>query len=59
MICYNYGAKKFLAPFFFINTNAWEQRELGKVFTIRNEKNGDRYTREDVLAVSDTYGCVT
>lgn len=48
-----------MAPFFFINTNAWEQRELGKVFTIRNEKNGDRYTREDVLAVSDTYGCVT
>ena len=39
-------------------TDAWEQRELGKVFTIRNEKNGDRYTREDVLAVSDTYGCV-
>lgn len=37
---------------------SWEQRELGKVFTIRNEKNGDRYTRDDVLAVSDTYGCV-
>ena len=31
---------------------------MGKVFTIRNEKNGDRYTRDDVLAVSDTYGCV-
>ncbi len=39
-------------------TEPWEQRELGKVFTIRNEKNGDRYTRDDVLAVSDTYGCV-
>ena len=39
-------------------TNAWEQRELRSVFTIRNEKNGDRYSREDVLAVSDTYGCV-
>ena len=39
-------------------TDDWEQRELGQVFTIRNEKNGDRYTREDVLAVSDTYGCV-
>ena len=39
-------------------TTVWEQRELGKVFTIRNEKNGDRYTRDDVLAVSDTYGCV-
>ncbi|MGN0641360.1 MAG: restriction endonuclease subunit S [Oscillospiraceae bacterium] len=39
-------------------TDAWEQRELGSVFTIRNEKNGDRYSREDVLAVSDTYGCV-
>ena len=36
----------------------WEQRKLEKVFTIRNEKNGDRYTRDDVLAVSDTYGCV-
>ena len=39
-------------------TDAWEQRELRSVFTIRNEKNGDRYSREDVLAVSDTYGCV-
>ena len=39
-------------------TTTWEQRELRSVFTIRNEKNGDRYSREDVLAVSDTYGCV-
>ena len=39
-------------------TNAWEQRKLEECFKIRNEKNGDRYTREDVLAVSDTYGCV-
>ena len=39
-------------------TDPWEQRKLSQVFTIRNEKNVDRYTREDVLAVSDTYGCV-
>lgn len=39
-------------------TDDWELRKLSQVFTIRNEKNGDRYTREDVLAVSDTYGCV-
>ena len=42
----------------FKSANTWEQRELRSVFTIRNEKNGDRYSREDVLAVSDTYGCV-
>lgn len=36
----------------------WEKRRLSSIFTIRNEKNGNRYSRKDVLAVSDTYGCV-
>lgn len=36
----------------------WEQRKLGDVLKIHTEKNGDRYSKEDVLAVSDTYGCV-
>lgn len=39
-------------------TDDWEQRKLEEVFTIRNEQNDNRYTREDVLAVSDNYGCV-
>ena len=39
-------------------TNAWEQRKLEECFKKKKKKNGDRYTREDVLAVSDTYGCV-
>lgn len=39
-------------------TDDWERRKLGEVFMIRNEKNNNRYTREDVLAVSDVYGCV-
>lgn len=39
-------------------TDAWEQRTLGEIFKIRNEKNGNMYTRDEVLAVSDTYGCV-
>ena len=39
-------------------TDAWEQRELGEVFEIHTEKNENKFTREDVLAVSDTYGCV-
>ena len=36
----------------------WEQRKLGEVFKIRTEKNGNKYTRKNVLAVSDEYGCV-
>jgi type I restriction enzyme S subunit len=39
-------------------TDDWEQRKLEDVLTIHTEKNGDRYSREDVLAISDTYGCV-
>lgn len=39
-------------------TDPWEQRMLGEVLKICDEKNGKKFTREDVLAVSDTYGCV-
>ncbi len=38
--------------------DAWEQRRLGEVFEIHTEKNGNKFTREDVLAVSDNYGCI-
>ncbi len=41
-----------------MKTLTWEQRKLGEVVQIRNEKNQGRYYREDVLAVSDTFGCV-
>lgn len=39
-------------------TAPWEQRMLGEVFRIRDEKNCKKFKREDVLAVSDAYGCV-
>ncbi len=39
-------------------TDAWEQRKLGEVLEISTHKNGDRYTKEDVLSVSDEFGCV-
>lgn len=39
-------------------TGDWEQRKLGEIFKIRTEKNGSKYTRKNVLTVSDEYGCV-
>ena len=39
-------------------TEPWEQRKLGEVLEISTHKNGDRYTKEDVLSVSDDFGCV-
>ena len=39
-------------------TEPWEQRKLGEVLEISTHKNGDRYTKEDVLSVSDEFGCV-
>ena len=39
-------------------TDAWEQRKLGEILEIVNNKNGDSYGKEDVLSVSDEYGCI-
>ena len=39
-------------------TDAWEQRKLSDVLQIATRPNGNQYTKEDVLSVSDEYGCV-
>ena len=39
-------------------TAPWEQRKLSEVLEIVNNKNGDSYGKEDVLSVSDEYGCI-
>ena len=39
-------------------TDAWEQRKLSEVLEIVNNKNGNSYGKEDVLSVSDEYGCI-
>ena len=39
-------------------TGDWEQRKLSEVLEIVNNKNGDSYGKEDVLSVSDEYGCI-
>ncbi len=39
-------------------TDAWEQRKLGEVLEISTCRNGNSYTKEDVLSVSDEFGCV-
>ena len=39
-------------------TDDWEQRKLSEVLEIVNNKNGDSYGKEDVLSVSDEYGCI-
>lgn len=39
-------------------TDAWEQRKLGECLTVATKRNGNSYTKEDVLSVSDEYGCV-
>ena len=35
-----------------------EQRKLGAILEIVNNKNGDSYGKEKVLSVSDEYGCI-
>ena len=39
-------------------TDAWEQRKLGDVLRVDTRRNGDTFAREDVLSVSDEFGCV-
>ena len=39
-------------------TDSWEPRKLSDVLEIVNHRNGDTYKKEDVLSVSDEYGCV-
>ena len=39
-------------------TDPWEQRKLGDVIEVSTRRNGNTYTKEDVLSVSDEYGCV-
>lgn len=39
-------------------TGAWEQRKLGDVLRVATRRNGNSYRIEDVLSVSDEYGCV-
>lgn len=36
----------------------WEEKKLGEVFKISTETNGDRYSKQEVLSVSDEYGVV-
>mgnify|MGYP004513884627 CR=1 FL=1 len=36
----------------------WEEKKLGEVFEISTETNGDRYSKQEVLSVSDAYGVV-
>lgn len=36
----------------------WKEKMLSEVFEISTETNGDRYSKQDVLSVSDEYGVV-
>ena len=38
--------------------NDWQREKLGEVLSIATRKNGDLYTKKDVLSVSDEFGCV-
>ena len=52
---------RFLAekrPLYLYKNISWEQHKLNEVLEIVNNKNGDSYGKEDVLSVSDEYGCV-
>lgn len=40
------------------NFPEWEEKKLGEVFKISTETNGDRYSKQEVLSVSDEYGVV-
>lgn len=39
-------------------TDNWEKKKLSDVLRITTHKNGKTFKREDVLSVSDEYGCV-
>ncbi|MDA2907900.1 hypothetical protein [Lactococcus lactis] len=39
-------------------TDDWEQRKLGDVISISSEKNGNQFSRADVLSVSREAGVV-
>ena len=39
-------------------TGVWEQHKLEEILTIVVRKNNNQYTKQDVLSVSDTYGCI-
>ncbi|WP_197021797.1 restriction endonuclease subunit S [Ruminococcus sp. HUN007] len=39
-------------------TDAWKQRKLSEILEIATRKNGNQYTKQDVLSVSDEFGCV-
>lgn len=39
-------------------TDDWEQRKLGEILDIVIDKNGNTFDKEDVLSVSDEFGCV-
>ena len=37
---------------------SWEQRKLSDVLNIATRPNGEQFTKQDVLSVSDEYGCI-
>lgn len=39
-------------------THDWEQRKLSDVLDIVTKRNGEKYGKEEVLSVSDEYGCI-
>lgn len=39
-------------------TKDWEQRKLSHVLDIVTKRNGEKYGKEEVLSVSDEYGCI-
>ena len=39
-------------------TKDWEQRKLSDVLDIVTKRNGEKYGKEEVLSVSDEYGCI-
>ena len=41
-----------------IKTKVWEQRKLSDVLDIVTKRNGEKYGKEEVLSVSDEYGCI-
>ena len=47
-----------MAPFFFINTNAWEQRELGEISEKNTRKNQDIVCNE-VFTNSAEFGIMS
>ena len=39
-------------------TDEWVSRKLGDIIEVSTRKNGDQFKREDVLSVSDEFGCI-